>query len=192
MNQAIGLIEVQGLAAAITIADVMVKVAAVRLIGVQRAKGFGWMSVEITGDVAAVQAAVDAGKAKASENGTLISALVIPRPVAGLDKLIVDQADYPKPAVQAAETEKTAPKEDPQTAEPAKPPKKAEEKKTEKEESKADLKAEETKVKEKPKLIEKPKEIKAKEPEKKEDKPVKKPKPDTKKPAKKPKNPKKK
>ncbi len=85
MNQAVGLVEIKGLASAVTIADVMVKVAAVTLMGIERARGFGWMTIEVSGDVAAVQAAVDAAKAKAKEHEALISALVIPRPAKNLE-----------------------------------------------------------------------------------------------------------
>lgn len=102
MNKAIGLIEVKGYGTAITIADTVLKVAAVDLIGVQRAKGYGWMTVVITGDVGAVKAAVDAGKAKANEVGSLISALVIPRAADSLDKVVIDNVDYPAPKAQAS------------------------------------------------------------------------------------------
>lgn len=105
MNQAIGLIEVEGYGSAVMIADTMVKVAAVELIGVQRAKGFGWMTVEIAGDVGAVKAAVDAGKAKAVEGNCLISALVIPRPANALDKVIINNVDYPKASDQSVTQE---------------------------------------------------------------------------------------
>jgi microcompartment protein CcmL/EutN len=96
MNQAIGLIEVKGYATAIDIADVCVKVAAVALIGIQRAKGFGWMTVEVRGDVGAVKAAVDAAKARAAEADNLISALVIPRPANGLDNMLLTEMQQAK------------------------------------------------------------------------------------------------
>lgn len=108
MNQAIGLIEVKGYGSAVMIADTMVKVAAVELIGVQRARGFGWMTIEIAGDVGAVKAAVDAGKAKAMEGNSFISALVIPRPANALDKVIIDKVDYPKASEQPSVTQEKA------------------------------------------------------------------------------------
>lgn len=46
MKQAIGLVEVKGLASAIEVSDTMVKVANVELLGVEKARGFGWMTVE--------------------------------------------------------------------------------------------------------------------------------------------------
>lgn len=86
MKQAIGLVEVKGLASAIEVSDTMVKVANVELLGVEKAKGFGWMTVKVAGDVGAVKAAVDAGKAKAVANNVYLSALVIPRPANNLEK----------------------------------------------------------------------------------------------------------
>lgn len=87
MNNAIGLVEVMGLAGAVDVSDVMLKAANVQLIGVERARGFGWMTVKIEGDVGAVKAAVDAGKAKAVTNNVFVSDLVIPRPATNLDKV---------------------------------------------------------------------------------------------------------
>lgn len=128
MNQAIGLIEVKGYGSAVMIADTMVKVAAVELIGVQRARGFGWMTIEVAGDVGAVKAAVDAGKAKAMEGNSFISALVIPRPANALDKVIIDKVDYPKASEQpsvtqenAEEKETTAAAEEAEATEPEAP-----------------------------------------------------------------------
>lgn len=86
MKQAIGLVEVKGLASAIEVSDTMVKVANVELLGVEKAKGFGWMTVKVAGDVGAVKAAIDAGKAKAVANNVYLSALVIPRPANNLEK----------------------------------------------------------------------------------------------------------
>ena len=85
MKQAIGLVEVTGLASAIEVSDTMVKVANVELLGVEKAKGFGWMTVKVAGDVGAVKAAVDAGKAKAVQNNVYLSSLVIPRPANNLE-----------------------------------------------------------------------------------------------------------
>lgn len=128
MNQAIGLIEVKGYGSAVMIADTMVKVAAVELIGVQQARGFGWMTIEVAGDVGAVKAAVDAGKAKAMEGNSFISALVIPRPANALDKVIIDKVDYPKASEQpsvtqekAEEKETTAAAEEAEATEPEAP-----------------------------------------------------------------------
>ncbi|MBP3039134.1 BMC domain-containing protein [Bacillaceae bacterium Marseille-Q3522] len=80
MNQAIGMIEIEGLASAITIADTMAKVANVKTIGMERARGFGWNTIKLEGDVAAVEAAIKAGEAAAKDLGKFISQKVIPRP----------------------------------------------------------------------------------------------------------------
>ena len=62
MQHSLGLIEVSGMSLAITVADVMVKTAQIRLIGVERTIGSGWMLVKIAGDVAAVRTALSAGE----------------------------------------------------------------------------------------------------------------------------------
>lgn len=118
MKQAIGLVEVKGLASAIEVSDTMVKVANVELLGVEKAKGFGWMTVKVAGDVGAVKAAVDAGKAKAVQNNVYLSALVIPRPANNLENFFFKkeekQADTPAESIEKSEAtieEKTQPTE---------------------------------------------------------------------------------
>lgn len=85
MKDALGLVEVAGLATAIQVADAMVKSANVTIIDIEKAKGSGWMTVKVHGDVGAVQAAVQAGSAQAEQFGHLIAQKVIPRPAEGLD-----------------------------------------------------------------------------------------------------------
>lgn len=85
MKDALGLVEVAGLATAIHVADAMVKSANVVIIDIEKAKGSGWMTVKVRGDVGAVQAAVQAGAAQAEQFGHLIAQKVIPRPAEGLD-----------------------------------------------------------------------------------------------------------
>ena len=58
------------------------------MLGYELTNGFGWVTVKITGDVAAVQAAVNAGTAAASRVGRVVSQKVIPRPHQELEKLI--------------------------------------------------------------------------------------------------------
>lgn len=96
MNQAVGLVEVTGLASAIDVSDTMVKVANVELLGVEKSKGFGWMTVKVSGDVGAVKAAVDAGKAKAITNNVYLSSLVIPRPANNLEKFFFEKSVEPE------------------------------------------------------------------------------------------------
>jgi ethanolamine utilization protein EutM len=76
---ALGLIETKGLVGAIEAADAMVKAANVQIEGYRTLRN-GQVSVLVRGDVGAVQAAVDAGKAAASRVGELYSSHVIPRP----------------------------------------------------------------------------------------------------------------
>lgn len=80
MKQALGLVEIEGLSTAVVAADTMSKAAAVRLLELENAKGLGYMTIKITGDVGAVKAAVKAGCQLAGMYGRLVSGKVIPRP----------------------------------------------------------------------------------------------------------------
>lgn len=75
--RALGMIEVIGLTPAIEAADSALKAANVTLITIAKA-GSGILTVEITGDVGAVTAAVGAGAAAAKKVGTLRAKHVIP------------------------------------------------------------------------------------------------------------------
>ncbi len=88
MKQALGLIETVGLAAAIEAADTAVKAANVTLIGYERTRGNGMITVKITGDVGAVKAAVTAGVMAANRVNEVYSYHVIPRPHAEIEELI--------------------------------------------------------------------------------------------------------
>jgi microcompartment protein CcmL/EutN len=79
MGKALGMIETRGLIGSIEAADAMIKAADVKLVNQEKIDG-GLVTVLVEGDVGAVQAAVDAGKAAARRVGQLISAHVIPRP----------------------------------------------------------------------------------------------------------------
>lgn len=83
-RQALGLIETRGLPAMIEAADAMCKAAAVSLTK--------WVQVDpalctavVRGDVAAVQAAVDAGAKAAARVGEVVRAHVIPLPWESLE-----------------------------------------------------------------------------------------------------------
>ncbi len=79
--QALGFIETKGVLAAIEASDAMLKAADVSLL--ERAKvGGGLVAVTVTGDVAAVKAAVDAGAAAVERinNAVLVTRHVIARP----------------------------------------------------------------------------------------------------------------
>jgi ethanolamine utilization protein EutM len=77
---ALGLIETQGLVAALHATDEMLKSSAVELVGKEKI-GAAYVTIVVRGDVAAVQAAVEAGKKTVERlDGTLILADVITRP----------------------------------------------------------------------------------------------------------------
>jgi microcompartment protein CcmL/EutN len=78
---AIGMIETQGLTAVIEAIDTACKAGNVEILGREKLGG-GYITVMIKGDVAAVKAAIEAGRAKieATGLGKLIAAHIIPRP----------------------------------------------------------------------------------------------------------------
>ena len=84
VKESLGLLEVAGLLGAITASDAMVKAANVRLVGIEKAKGSGWMTVKVAGDVAAVDAAVQTGIAITKGMNLYVAHKVIPRPAEGL------------------------------------------------------------------------------------------------------------
>lgn len=79
MIEALGIIETLGFTAGIQAADAAVKSANVKL-GRWVKVGGGRVSIIIRGDVAAVKAAVEAGTQAASNIGTVLSEIIIPRP----------------------------------------------------------------------------------------------------------------
>jgi ethanolamine utilization protein EutM len=84
---AIGFIETQGFTAVFEAIDTACKTAGVEVIGKEKLGG-GYVTVIIKGDVAAVNAAIDAGQAKVEGLGKLIAAHVIARPSAGVLSLL--------------------------------------------------------------------------------------------------------
>ena len=84
VKESLGLLEVAGLLGAISASDAMVKAANVRLVGIEKAKGLGWMTVKVAGDVAAVDAAVQTGTAITKGMNLYVAHKVIPRPAEGL------------------------------------------------------------------------------------------------------------
>lgn len=108
MNNALGLIEVVGLAVAINTADVMLKAASVTLLKVEKAKGSGWMTIFVTGDVGAVNAAIESGVASAKAENKYVSSKVIARPGEGIETLIISVTKDKEPE----EAEVTAQKEE--------------------------------------------------------------------------------
>lgn len=76
---ALGLIETKGLVGAIEAADAMVKAATVQVQGYRTLRN-GQVSVLVRGDVGAVKAAIDAGRAAAQRVGELYGSHIIARP----------------------------------------------------------------------------------------------------------------
>lgn len=84
MKQSLGLLEVSGLALAISCADVMAKAASITLVGLEKTNGSGWMVIKIIGDVASVQAAISTGVSFADQRDGLVAHKVISRPGDGI------------------------------------------------------------------------------------------------------------
>jgi carbon dioxide concentrating mechanism protein CcmO len=78
-QQALGFIETQGFTAVFEAIDTACKAANVEVVGKEKLGG-GYVTVVIRGDVAAVNAAVAAGRTRVEGLGSLIAAHVIPRP----------------------------------------------------------------------------------------------------------------
>ncbi len=79
-KQAIGILETRGLIALVQGSDAMLKAANVQLTGPMKGVGSGLVNAVVTGDVAAVKAAIEAGAEAAGRLGEVISAHVIARP----------------------------------------------------------------------------------------------------------------
>src|SRR5512137_2059435 len=77
--EALGMIEAKGFVVLVEATDAMLKAANVQFIGWDKV-GSGLVSVFVTGDVAAVKAATDAGAAAGGRIGEIVSVQVIPRP----------------------------------------------------------------------------------------------------------------
>jgi len=78
-QEAIGILETQGLTAILEATDAMLKSADVTLVGKEKI-GAAYVTVIVKGDVAAVTAAVEAGAQAVGSLGKLIAAHVIARP----------------------------------------------------------------------------------------------------------------
>ncbi len=87
MKDALGIVETRSLPAAIEAADSMVKVANVKIVDFNYV-GSGVVAVVVAGEVAAVQAAVDAGRENAARVSEVLSYNVIARPHDEVDKMM--------------------------------------------------------------------------------------------------------
>ncbi|WP_161979160.1 BMC domain-containing protein [Streptococcus sp. S784/96/1] len=92
--RALGLIETYGFIGAIEAADVMLKVANVSLMKLEKVRG-GLVTISIEGDVGAVKVAVEAGASAVQRFGTefLHSSHVIPRPDQQLSSILDENTE---------------------------------------------------------------------------------------------------
>ncbi len=93
--EALGMIEGKGFIALFEATDAMLKAANVQFLGWDKV-GSGIVTVFITGDVAAVKAATDAGAMAGSRVGEITAVQVIPRPNGDIAKVL--PANMIKPA----------------------------------------------------------------------------------------------
>ena len=84
---ALGMIETKGFVALVEATDAMMKAANVDFLGWDKI-GSGLVTAFVTGDVAAVKAATDAGASAAGRIGEVTSVQVIPRPHEDLNIVI--------------------------------------------------------------------------------------------------------
>ncbi|MBI1901135.1 MAG: BMC domain-containing protein [Planctomycetia bacterium] len=85
--EALGMIETKGFVALVEASDAMMKAANVEFLGWDKV-GSALVTAFVTGDVAAVKAATDAGAAAAAKLGEVVSVQVIPRPHDDLVKVV--------------------------------------------------------------------------------------------------------
>ena len=77
--EALGMVETKGFVALMEASDAMMKAANVKFVGWDKV-GSGLVTAFVTGDVAAVKAATDAGANAAGRIGEVVSVQVIPPP----------------------------------------------------------------------------------------------------------------
>lgn len=123
--QALGMIETRGLLASIEAADAMLKAADVTLLDRTKVGG-GLVTILVTGDVAAVKAAVDAGAAAAERlgDGLLVTQHVIARPQQDVELLFrppEEKAAKPK-EIPEEPSDEGGEEPQPQETEPAQEP----------------------------------------------------------------------
>ena len=87
MSEALGMIETRSFSAVVEAADAMVKAAKVELVSYEKTGG-GYTTAIIRGDVAAVKAACDAGRAGATRVGEIVAVHVIARPHNNVDAVL--------------------------------------------------------------------------------------------------------
>jgi len=93
--EALGMIETKGFIALVECTDAMLKAANVSFLGWDKV-GSGMVTAFVTGDVAAVKAATDAGASAAGRVGEVVSVQVIPRPHDDLHVVLPEAAKKSK------------------------------------------------------------------------------------------------
>ena len=124
--QALGMIETRGLLASIEAADAMLKAADVTLLDRTKVGG-GLVTISVTGDVAAVKAAVDAGAAAAERlgDGLLVTQHVIARPQQDVELLFrppEEKAAKPEEIPEEQPSDEGGEEPQPQEPEPTQEP----------------------------------------------------------------------
>jgi len=104
VKQSLGLLEVCGLALAISCADIMAKSASITLVALEKTNGSGWTVIKITGDVASVQAAITTGAQFAEQRNGLVAHKVIARPGEGILRTQTPPLSVMQPEPEASET----------------------------------------------------------------------------------------
>ena len=84
VQEALGMVETKGFVSLVEATDAMMKAANVQFLGWDKI-GSGLVTAFVSGDVAAVKAATDAGANAASRIGEVVSVQVIPRPHEDVD-----------------------------------------------------------------------------------------------------------
>ncbi len=87
--EALGMIETKGFITLLEASDAMMKAANVEFLGWDKV-GAGLVTAFVTGDVAAVKAATDAGANSGGRVGEVVSVQVIPRPHEDLGNVIAN------------------------------------------------------------------------------------------------------
>lgn len=106
MIEALGMIEVTGYLGAISAADAALKAANVKLLRSEKVKG-GITTIELVGDVAAITAAVDAGKMVAEKLNCLRASHVIARMDPAVQNLLLSDKEETKTVMEHSITNET-------------------------------------------------------------------------------------
>lgn len=85
MNKSIGIIETVGYTAALTAADMMVKMAYVEVLSIEKT-GSGFVATIIQGDIESVKMALEVGAEVAQKSGELIGVHSIAKPLIDFNK----------------------------------------------------------------------------------------------------------